>query len=214
MTNSFGRFFLPGPTEVHPEVLAAMVRPMIPHRGREMQDLLGGLVPSLKRLFRTERNVHIGTTSATGFMEMAVRNGVHTRCLSLVSGAFGERFAHIADACGKEVVRLDVQAGTTFEPEYLRDALRRTPVDAVTMVHSETSTGVLAPVAEFAEVVRPAGRSSGSERKKCCHSCVVHLAPRRSPAAVSPDRKARATVSIRAKASLSGVGAFSGTPGS
>ncbi len=150
----FGRFFLPGPTEVHPEVLEAMVRPMIPHRGQGMVELLQGMEPSLKRIFRTERRVVIGTCAATGFMEMAVRSGVRRQALSLVGGAFGERFAGIASSTGRDVIRLDVQPGRTVEADMLRDALRRSDVDAVTIVHSETSTGALAPLEELAGVVR------------------------------------------------------------
>lgn len=150
---AFGRFFLPGPTDVHPDVLTAMVRPMIAHRGKDMTELLGAIADPLKRLFRTQRPVLVGTCSATGFMEMAVRSGVRHRCLSLVGGAFGERFAAIAAACGREVVRLDVPLGRTVEPDMLRDAIKRSDVDAVTLVHSETSTGALAPLEELAKVV-------------------------------------------------------------
>ena len=150
----FGRFFLPGPTEVHPEVLESMVRPMIPHRGLEMVELLKRADTHLRKLFRTERRVMVGTCSATGFMEMAVRSGVRHRALSLVGGAFGERFAGIVAATGKEVVRLNVPLGHTLEAEMLEDAVERSDVDAVTLVHSETSTGALAPLEELAEVMR------------------------------------------------------------
>jgi predicted phosphoserine aminotransferase len=150
---AFGRFFLPGPTDVHPDVLAAMMRPMIGHRSTAMEELLRSLAPGLAALCRTARPVMIGTTSATGFMEMAVRNGVRRRALSLVNGAFSERFANLVLAAGRECVRLDVAPGCAVEPDLLRDALRRTPVDAVTLVHSETSTGVLQDVAALAAVV-------------------------------------------------------------
>lgn len=150
---AFGRFFLPGPTEVHPDILASMCRPMIPHRGPAMTELLSGMDASLKALFRTERPVMIGTCSATGFMEMAVRCGIRYRVLSVVTGAFGSRFAAIAAACGRDVTRLEVPPGKTVEPDMLRDALERSDVDAVTMVHSETSTGALAPLEAMAEVV-------------------------------------------------------------
>jgi aspartate aminotransferase-like enzyme len=151
---AFGRFFLPGPTDVHPDVLAAMLRPMIGHRSSAMEKLLQGIAPRLCALARTARPVLVGTTSATGFMEMAVRNGVRRRALSLVNGAFSERFAGIVGASGKECIRLDVPLGSAIEPDMLRDALRRTPVDAVTCVHSETSTGVLQDVAGYAAVAR------------------------------------------------------------
>src|SRR2546426_12676130 len=104
---AFGRFFLPGPTDVHPEVLAALVRPMIGHRSGAMERLLQGMQLPLARLFRTSRTVLVGTTSATGFMELAARNGVRRRALSLVNGSFSERFAKLVQACGKECLRLD-----------------------------------------------------------------------------------------------------------
>jgi aspartate aminotransferase-like enzyme len=154
ITPSFGRFLLPGPTEVHPDILEAMLRPMIGHRGPEMVELLTRIEAPLRRLFRTERRVLVGTCAATGFMEMAARCGVRNRALSLVGGAFGERFAAIARACGHDVVRLDVPPGETVEADMLRDALRRTEVDAVTLVHSETATGALAPLPELAAAAR------------------------------------------------------------
>ena len=78
----FGRFFLPGPTEVHPDVLAAMTRPVIGHRGSELSTLLAGVDPVLRDLFRTTRPVYVASASATGLMEAAVRNGVRTRSFS------------------------------------------------------------------------------------------------------------------------------------
>jgi aspartate aminotransferase-like enzyme len=152
--STFGRFFLPGPTDVHPDVLAAQLRPMIGHRSKGMEELLQRIAPQLGALARSARPVLVGSNSGTGFMEMAVRNGVRRRALSLVNGSFSERFANMVIACGKECIRLDVPLGAAIEPEMLRDALRRTPVDAVTVVHSETSTGVLQDVEGFARVVR------------------------------------------------------------
>jgi len=151
---AFGRFFLPGPTDVHPDVLASMQREQLLHRSGAMEQLLARLEAPLARLFRTSRPVMVGTASATGFMEMAVRNGVRQRALSLVNGSFSERFANLVRACGKECIRLDVPLGCAVEPDMLRDTLRRTPVDAVTLVHSETSTGVLQDVEALAAVVR------------------------------------------------------------
>lgn len=152
--SAFGRFFLPGPTDVHPEVLQAMTRPMIGHRSSAMEAMLAGQAPKLQALCRTTRPVLVGTCSATGFMEMAVRNGVRRRALSIVNGSFSERFAALVALSGKECVRLDVPLGSAVEPDMVRDALRRTAVDAVTIVHSETSTGVLQDVEGIARVVR------------------------------------------------------------
>ena len=152
----FGRFFLPGPTEVRPEVLEAMVRPVIGHRGEDMVRLLTGMDAALRGVFRTERPVYISTSSATGFMETAITNLSRGRILCLVGGAFGARFHKIAERCGRPADALAVQWGTPHTPAILREALESSPgvYDLVTVVHSETSTGVLNPVAELAAVVR------------------------------------------------------------
>ena len=89
----YGRFFLPGPSEVHPDVLRAQTRPMISHRGAEIKELMQELQTGLEEVFLTQRPVFISTSSATGFMEAAVRNAGRTRVLSLVNGAFSQRFA-------------------------------------------------------------------------------------------------------------------------
>ena len=151
---AFGKFFLPGPTDVHPDVLAAMYRPMIGHRSSAMEDLLKRCAPKLQQLARTTRTVMVGTTSATGFMEMAVRSGIRKKAISIVNGSFSERFAELVSACDKECVRLEVPLGGFVEPDQLRDALKKNPgVDAVTLAHSETSTGVLQDVAALSKVV-------------------------------------------------------------
>lgn len=159
----FGRFFLPGPTEVHPEVLAAMTRPVIGHRGSEMSALLAAVDPVLRDLFRTPRPVYVASSSATGLMEGAVRNGVRRRALSLVNGAFSERFASLVTDCGRECVRYDAQPGHAHTPDGVFERLRAGGFDAVTIVHSETSTGVLDPLVEIAEAVRRAEAETGDE---------------------------------------------------
>src|SRR2546430_9550205 len=100
---------------------------MIGHRSGAMEQLLARLEAPLARLFRTSRPVLVGTTSATGFMEMAVRNGVRHRALSVVNGSFSERFANLVRGCGKECVRLGVPLGCARAPHMPRDTLPRTP---------------------------------------------------------------------------------------
>lgn len=149
-----GRFFLPGPTEVGPEVLQAQARPMIAHRGRDFEALMADVQDGLKEVFRTTRPVLVSTSSATGLMEAAVRNSGTGPVLALVNGAFSERFAEIAEACGRRVTRLEVPWGEVHDPSEVGALLGRGVYDAVTLVHSETSTGALNPVAELAAAVR------------------------------------------------------------
>ncbi|HUF50342.1 MAG TPA: alanine--glyoxylate aminotransferase family protein [Longimicrobiales bacterium] len=152
-----GTFFLPGPTEVRREVLEAMTQPMIGHRVREMEDLMAHLQPRLRSIFRTSRPVYVCASSATGLMEGAVRNGARRRVLSLVNGAFSQRFFQIARASGLHADPLEVEWGGGHTADMLEHALARGIYDAVTVVHSETSTGALNPIAELAQVTREAG---------------------------------------------------------
>jgi aspartate aminotransferase-like enzyme len=156
-SRAFGRFFLPGPTEVRASVLAAMEQPMIGHRGKGMEDLIARIEPELQYVFRTTRPVYIASSSATGLMEGAIRNGVRSRVLSLVNGAFSDRFFQIAQACGVEAEALRVPMGQAHTPQMLADALKGGRFDAVTVVHSETSTGALNPIADLARVAHDAG---------------------------------------------------------
>jgi aspartate aminotransferase-like enzyme len=154
-TLEYGRFFLPGPTEVRPETLAAMERPVIGHRSEEIQALIGEAQPELKHLFGTKRPVYISTSSATGMMEAAITNLSRKRVLCLVCGAFSGRFYAIAEATGRKADRLAVEWGEPNLPEDLRHVLKADPkrYDLVTVVHSETSTGTLNPVREIAAVL-------------------------------------------------------------
>lgn len=154
---SFGTFFLPGPTEVRPEVLQAMTRPMIPHRGAAFESLFARITEGLKLVFRTERPVYVSSSSATGLMEGAVRCAPPGPILALVNGAFSERFARIAAACGRDTDRIAVPLGATFDLEQVRAALAAKPYAAVTVVHSETSTGVLTDVAAVTALARAHG---------------------------------------------------------
>lgn len=139
-----GRFFLPGPTEVHPDILAAQTAPMIGHRGAAIQELMASVVDGLKPVFQTERDVIVSTSSATGLMEAALRNGtMGGRVLSLVTGAFSKRFATISQFCGYETDIWEVEWGTVHDPGELAERLRTTKYDAVILSQSETSTGSL-----------------------------------------------------------------------
>ena len=143
----FGRFFLPGPTEVRPEILRAMLRPMVPHRGAECERLFEAVQPGLQELFGTKRTVILAASSATAMMEAGVRALPPGRILSLVNGAFSERFAQIAEACGRVVQRVEVAWGEVHRPEQVAAQ----GFAGVTVVHSETSTGALQPLAKLRE---------------------------------------------------------------
>ncbi len=149
---SFGQFFLPGPTDVRAEVLAAQTGPMLPHRGAEFESLFSAVQAGLRVVFRTSRPVYVSTSSATGLMEAAVRCARPGAVLSLVNGAFAERFADVARSCGRDVTVLEAPWGSVVPLEQVEHALRTGSYSAVSIVHSETSTGALASLPAFAEL--------------------------------------------------------------
>jgi len=131
-----------------------MGRRMIPHRGPEMRTMLARMQPRLQALCGTARPVYIANGGATAMMEAAVRSATRQRVLALVSGAFGERFARIAESCGREVTRVTVPAGDVVTADQLATALEHGRYDAVTAVHVETSTGAMTDVEWLARVTR------------------------------------------------------------
>ena len=153
----FGTFFLPGPTEVREEVLAAMLKPMIPHRSKEFEDLFARVQGGLKSVFLTERPVFVSASSGTGMMEAAIRAIPSGPILSLVNGAFSERFAHIAEMCGREVDRYEEAWGAVHSLERLEEFLARKKYLAITATHSETSTGALNNVRAISDLAHAHG---------------------------------------------------------
>jgi aspartate aminotransferase-like enzyme len=138
---------------VRPAILRALARPMIAHRSAEMRELLARVYAALPPVFGTARPVYVASGAATGMMESAIRCGSRDRVLALVSGAFGERFARIAEACGRSVTRLVAPEGETVSADALRDTLEHGAYDAVTAVHVETTTGVVADIAAYGRAV-------------------------------------------------------------
>src|SRR5437879_1712175 len=97
------RLFLPGPVEVHPEVLAAQTTPMIGHRTEAYRVLHREVRAGMQWLFGTKNDVIVSTSSATGIWESCARNGVEKGCLHLTNGNFSERWEETTRLCGKAV---------------------------------------------------------------------------------------------------------------
>ncbi len=145
--------FIPGPTDVHPDVLAAQNQPMMGHRGKDFEELFARIQPKLRQVFFTSGRVYISTSSGTGLQEAAVRNCVAHQVLCCVNGSFSQRWYETAVANGKEAVRLDVAWGKAVKPEMIDEALKSGGFDAITIVHNETSTGVASPIRDIAALL-------------------------------------------------------------
>lgn len=148
---------VPGPTPIPPSVTRAMGKPIIGHRSGDFKQLYGNISPRLQPLFGTKQDVLVLTGSGTSGLEAAAINAVREgeKVLVIVTGAFGERFADICDVYNFNVERLDVPWGEAVQPERVREHLLRNPdTRAVFITYCETSTAVLNPIKEVAQVVR------------------------------------------------------------
>jgi aspartate aminotransferase-like enzyme len=154
---AFGTFFVPGPTEVRPEILAHMSRPLMSHRSRDFEAMFARIEAGLRDVLLTARPVYVAPASATGFMEMAIRNAPDGPILSLVNGGFSERFAEMAEACGRQVQRVVVPWGSAYDFDAIESELKKASYSAVTVAHSETSTGVLTDVRAIATLAHRYG---------------------------------------------------------
>ena len=148
------RLFIPGPTEVRAENLAALAKPQIGHRSDDFKELYGRVVPKLQTLLETKDPVFLFTCSSTGVWEAAIRNCVRERVLCCMQGAFSDRWLKVAETNGKQAVPLKVEWGKAITAAMIDRELAKGGFDAITVVHNETSTGVMNRLDEIAAVVR------------------------------------------------------------
>jgi aspartate aminotransferase-like enzyme len=143
------KLFTPGPVEVSPKTLAAFSRPMIGHRGEDFKNLYRSIHPKLQMLFGTRQPVFLSTSSAWGVMEAAIRNVVRKRVLCCMCGAFSDKWFDVAKRCGKNAEPLQVDWGKHIDHKAIDQQLATGKFDTVTLIHNETSTGVMNPLPEI-----------------------------------------------------------------
>jgi len=149
-----GHLFIPGPVDVDPEIAAEQTRAMLPHRSAQFEEIFRRASENAQKVFFTKHRVFISASSGTGFHEAAVRNFVNQDVLSCVNGAFAERWKQVAESNGKQTDLLSADWKEPITPERVKDALSKKKYEAILVVHNETSTGLVNPVKQIAEVVR------------------------------------------------------------
>ena len=149
----------PGPTPVPPEVLAAGAQPVLHHRGPDFRELMLRCLERLQEIYRTKNDVLLFTASGSGAFESAVVNLLSPgeRVLAVSAGEFGDRWAALATVYGADVQDLRYAWGETPRPDDVRARVEETGAEVVFLVHSETSTGVVADVQALAQAAREAG---------------------------------------------------------
>ena len=144
------KLHIPGPVEVSEKTFQAFRSPMIGHRGQGFKDLYAKIQPQLQQLLYTRQFVFLSTSSAWGIMEGAIRNLVSRKVLNCMCGAFSDKWLDVSKRCGKEAEALQVPWGSPIRPEEVDRKLATGQFDALTLIHNETSTGVMSPLAEIA----------------------------------------------------------------
>jgi aspartate aminotransferase-like enzyme len=152
--------FVPGPVEIRKEVLQATAQMEMltrlggSHRSPEFTAFFKEVLERLRTFLNTKHRVYVSTSSATGLMEAAIRNGAQKRVVNFACGAFSKRWHDITKLCGAEADLVEVDWGQPTTPELVEKHLSTGRYDAMTVVHNETSTGVMNPLEEIAAVAK------------------------------------------------------------
>jgi len=151
------QLMIPGPVEVHPDVLKAVGNPVEPHYGPAWVEKYARAISLLKRVFNTENDVFLMAGSGTCAIDACMGSALRTNEKVIIgnNGFFGDRLISIAKANRLEKIEVKVEWGKPVEPGMIQEALMKNP-DArmVAMVHSETSTTILNPIDEIGKVVQ------------------------------------------------------------
>jgi aspartate aminotransferase-like enzyme len=146
------KLHIPGPVEVSEKTFRAMSMPMLGHRGQSFQDLYAKIQPQLQELLGTRQKIFLGTCSAWGVMEGAIRNLCGRKLLCCMNGAFSDKWHNVAQRSGLVADALQTDWGSPILPRAIEAHLSTGDYDALTIVHNETSTGTMSPLAEIASL--------------------------------------------------------------
>jgi aspartate aminotransferase-like enzyme len=136
---------LPGPTNVPPRVMRAMIKPLMGHRGPDFKEVLSQAINKTKKVFQTEGDLFILTTSGTGATECALQNVIDDgdKIIVNVNGFFSERLAEAIKAYGGHPLVVNSEWGKAPRTEDFRKIIKANPdTKALAVVYNETSTGV------------------------------------------------------------------------
>ena len=149
----YQQLFIPGPISVRSDVLQKMASPMIGHRSAECTQLQESISGKLQTVFQTKNTMVLSTSSGSGLMESAVRCCTSKHAAIFSVGAFGDRWHKMAASNNKSADLFRASDGQATSPSDVEKALSTGKYDLITITHNETSSGVMNPVAEIAEVI-------------------------------------------------------------
>lgn len=148
------KLFIPGPVEVTNDVLEKMATPMIGHRSKEASALQRGISEKARKIFNTQEEILLSTTSGSGLMEGAIRSCTAKRAAVFSIGAFGKRWYEMAIFNNVPADLYEVEWGNAVDANEVDKVLATGNYDLVCITHNETSTGVMNPVEELSLVIK------------------------------------------------------------
>jgi len=146
------KLFIPGPTEVAPDVLQKMATPMIGHRSKDASNLQREITEKLRKVMYTQNPILLSTTSGSGLMEGSIRSLTSKRAAVFSVGAFGDRWFKMAEANGVPADKHSAELGKPTTPEVVDQYLSTGKYDVFTITHNETSTGIMHDLEPFADL--------------------------------------------------------------
>src|SRR3954471_11403388 len=150
----------PGPSDVSPAVLRAMSQPLVGHLDPVFVKMMEEIKTMLRAVFMTknEMTFPVSGTGSAG-MEFCFVNLIEPgdEVVIGVNGVFGNRMVDVAERCGAKVTKVESPWGQIIEPAQIAAALKGKTPKVVAIVHAETSTGALTPVAEISKLAHDAG---------------------------------------------------------
>jgi aspartate aminotransferase-like enzyme len=168
------KLFTPGPANVPQFIRVQLSKDVIHHRMGDYQAILFHVTDKLKKVFKTDDEVIILTSSGTGAMESSIVNlfSVGDEVLVINTGFFGERFMEIAEGYQLKVHHLDYEWGSTYDINDVKEMFSNHPnIKGVFITHHETSTGVVNNIEEIGEFVNQTGALLIAD---CISGMVVH----------------------------------------
>ncbi|WP_419889039.1 pyridoxal-phosphate-dependent aminotransferase family protein [Paenibacillus xylanexedens] len=157
LSPSLRTIMTPGPVEVDPRVLRALSYPILGQFDPEFTSLMNETMAMLRELYMTDNEwcYPVDGTSRSGIEAVLVsliQPG--DKVLVPIYGRFGHLLVEISERCGAEVVFFETEWGTVFDPEEVIKAIHTHKPNLVAMVHGETSTGQMQPLAEIGKACR------------------------------------------------------------
>ncbi len=148
------KLFIPGPVDVREDVLQKLATQQIGHRTKEASALQRSISEKLQKVFYTNNQIILSTTSGSGLMEGAIRSFTKKRAAVFSVGAFGDRWFKMAKANNVPADIFRSEPGYPTTPEMVDEVLSSGNYDVITVTHNETSAGIMNPVGDIGAMLK------------------------------------------------------------